>query len=147
MFLKRREEQAGVLAKVPLFSGLSKKQLVAVARTTDQVSAQAGAVLCRQGHLGREFVLIVEGEARVERDGKKIGLMGAGEFFGEMSLLDGKPRTATVVTETPCEVLVVDGRAFTPLLETVPALQRQILVNLCTRLRDCYETPRQRASS
>lgn len=126
------------LKAVPIFSDLTKRQLAQVARLCDHVSEPAGTVLTRQGHLGREFILIVEGQARAERDGAPVARLGPGDFFGEMSLIDGKPRTATVVAESPCELLVVDRHAFTPLLETVPGLQRGIMLNLVSRLREAY---------
>ena len=70
------------------------------------------------------------------RDGKVLAHLKAGDFCGEMSLIDGKPRSATVVAESPCVVLVIDNRSFRALLDTTPGLQRKILVTLCQRLRD-----------
>jgi CRP/FNR family cyclic AMP-dependent transcriptional regulator len=138
MLLKRRSEQTEALRKVGLFQNLSKKQLDAVARQTRQAEHPAGTVLMRQGRLGKEFVLIIDGTARVERDGQAVNRVGPGSFFGEISLLDGKPRTATVVAETPCSLLVVERQAFGSLLDTVPGLQRQVMLNLCARLREAY---------
>jgi len=135
MFLSRRPDRIDWLRKVPLFSGLSGRDLDLIARQTDVVKADGGKVLTRQGALGEEFLLIVEGSARVERDGNPIARLEAGDFFGEMSLMDGKPRSATVIAETPVTLLVVDSRSFRSLLDGVAGLRRKISVTLCERLR------------
>src|SRR3989304_9717731 len=97
MFLSRRPDRIDWLKKVPLFGGLSGRDLDLIVRQTDVVKADAGKVLTRQGALGEEFLLIVDGSARVERDAKPIARLEAGEFFGEMSLIDGKRRGASVI--------------------------------------------------
>ena len=135
MFLSRRPDRIDWLRKVPLFSGLSGRDLDLVARGTDVVRADGGKVLTRQGTLGEEFLLLVDGSARVERDAKPIARLDAGDFFGEMSLIDGKPRSASVIAETPVTLLVVDSRSFRCLLDAVPGLRRKISVTLCDRLR------------
>lgn len=136
MFLPRRSDRLDVLRKVPLFSRLSRRHLDLIARHADEVRLNTGKVLARQGELGLEFLLIVDGSARVERDGKQIARLAAGDFFGEMSLIDGKPRNATVIAETPIVLLVVHKRAFSQLLDAVPGLQKKVLVTLCKRLRE-----------
>jgi CRP/FNR family cyclic AMP-dependent transcriptional regulator len=136
MLLGRRADRIDWLKKVPLFSGLSRRELDLVARgTTDVVRTDRGKVLTRQGALGEEFLLIVDGSARVERDGRPIARLDVGDFFGEMSLIDGKPRSASVIAETPVTLLVVDGRSFGCLLDAVPGVRRKISVTLCQRLR------------
>ena len=135
MFLSRRPDRIDWLRKVPLFSGLSGRDLDLVARGTDVVRVDGGKVLTRQGALGEEFLIIVDGSARVERDGTVIARLDAGDFFGEMSLMDGKPRSATVIAQTPITLLVVDSRSFRSLLDGVPGLRRKISVTLCERLR------------
>jgi len=135
MFLSRRPDRIDWLKKVPLFSGLSGRDLDLVARGTDVVRADGGKVLTRQGTLGEEFLLLVDGSARVERDAKPIARLDAGDFFGEMSLIDGKPRSASVIAETPVTLLVVDSHSFRCLLDAVPGLRRKISVTLCHRLR------------
>lgn len=131
----RKSDKAEALGKVPLFSGLSRRHLDELARHVDEVRVDAGRVLARQGEHGLEFLYLVEGKAVVERDGKRIARLGRGDFFGEMSLLDGEPRTATVKSETPVTLLVVHRRVFSHLLDTMPALQKKILLGLCQRLR------------
>lgn len=135
MLLRRRADKADVLRKVPLFSGLSQRHLHLIASEADEVRKEAGAVLTRQGGLGLEFLLILEGSARVERDGKVIARLGPGDFFGEMSLIDGLPRSATVIAEDPTALLVIEARSFRKLVDTVPGLQKKLLITLCARLR------------
>ncbi len=125
-----------LLANVELFRGMSRRELGLVARAADEVSVRPERLLTRQGGLGREFLLIVEGSARVERDGRIIARLGPGDFFGEMSLIDGKPRSATVITEAPTRLLVVHTQAFRYLLDNMPGLRRKIFDTLCGRLRE-----------
>ncbi len=136
MLLRRRSDKIDVLKKVPLFGDLSRRHVDLIARHADEVTLDAGRVLARQGEHGLEFLLIIDGGARVERTGKAIARLGAGAFFGEMSLIDGKPRTASVIAETSVVLLVIHRRAFGHLLDTVPGLQKKILLALCDRLRE-----------
>ena len=124
-----------LLKAVPLFSGLSRRHLTLIAKAADETTAAEGDILARQDKLGREFALILDGRVRVERDGKRLAWLGAGDFFGEMSIIDGQPRSATVVAETSTTLLVIETRAFSALLDTTPGLQRKIMVGLCERLR------------
>ncbi len=140
MLLRRRSDKVDVLKKVPLFGDLSRRHLDLIARHADEVTLDAGRVLARQGEHGLEFLLIIDGGARVERNGKAIARLGAGAFFGEMSLIDGKPRTASVIAESSVALLVIHRRAFGHLLDTVPGLQKKILLALCDRLREADVT-------
>ncbi len=135
MFRCRRSDKVELLRKIPLFSRLSQRQLNAVAKHIDEVQIRKGAVLAKQGAQGLEAVIIVDGRARVEGDGKAIAELTAGDVVGEMSVIDGKPRSATVIAETPMNLLVLHRRDFMSLLETVPGLQRKLLVTLCERVR------------
>jgi CRP-like cAMP-binding protein len=135
MLLRRRSDKSDVLKKVPLFSGLSRRYLDLIAAEADEVKEEAGTVLTKQGGLGLEFLLILDGGARVERDGTVIARLGPGDFFGEMSLIDGLPRSAAVIAESPSVLLVIQSRSFRSLLDAVPRLQRKLLVALCARLR------------
>ncbi len=134
--MKHRADPNEYLRKVPLFSKLNKDQLGYVARVSDQHHAPAGERLTEQGRLGHEFLLIVEGTARAERNGQVVSQMGPGDFFGELSMIDGGLRLATVIAETEMDLIVVDGRAFWPLLETVPGLAHSIMGVLTARLRE-----------
>jgi CRP-like cAMP-binding protein len=124
-----------LLKKVPLFSNLSQRHLGEIAKHADQVQVEKGRVLVQQGKIGWEFIFIVEGKARVEKDGKVIRQLSKGDFFGEISLIDGEPRTATVIAETNMTLLIVNKTSFDHLLEKIPGLQRKILISLCQYLR------------
>lgn len=80
-------------------------------------------------------MLVLVGTGRVERDGKVLADLAAGDFFGEMSLIDGQPRSATVFVESPCVLLVIGRHSFWKLLDSVPGMQEKILITLCQRLR------------
>jgi CRP-like cAMP-binding protein len=123
------------LEKVPIFSALSRRQLKAVARIADVYDAPEGTVLTRIGEPGDEFFLIVDGSARVEISPRKYRRLKSGDFFGEMSLLDGEPRSATVTAETSVRLIVISRRHFSRLLSDVPALTQKILIILSRRVR------------
>jgi CRP-like cAMP-binding protein len=123
------------LQGVPIFSACTKKQLRAVARITEVVDAAAGTVLTRAGEPGRDFFLIYEGRAAVEVSPRRRARLGPGDFFGEMSLLDGEPRSATVVAETDLRLLAIKSQNFWNLLTEVPEITQAILVSLSRRLR------------
>jgi len=135
MLLHRRSQKIDLLKKVPLFSNLSKRHLNEIGKHADQVSIKAGKVLAQQGRTGREFVFIVEGKAQVKKDGKVIRHLSSGDFFGEISLIDGEPQTATVIAETDMTILLVHSSSFDHLLNTIPGLQKKIMVSLCKYLR------------
>ena len=89
------------LKRAPLFEGLSKKELAELARVTEDLKIEPGTVLCREGKIGREFFVIVDGEAEITKGGKKIATRGGGDFVGEIALLTTTTRTATVTAITP----------------------------------------------
>ncbi len=130
-----RSYKMDLLRNVPLFRTLNQRQLNAVAKYTDAHRARQGAVLTKKGQHGLEAFVIVDGKARVEVGGKKIAELGAGDFIGELSIIDGKPRTATVIAQTPMTLLVVRRRDFRLLRDTVPGLQEKLLLTICERLR------------
>jgi CRP/FNR family transcriptional regulator, cyclic AMP receptor protein len=135
MLRHRSSQKMDLLKKVPLFSTLSKRHLGDIAKHTDQVQVETNRVLVRQGKPGWEFIFIVEGKARVEKDGKVIRQLSQGDFFGEISLIDGEPRASSVIAETDMTLLIVHKTSFDHLLETIPGLQRKILISLCQYLR------------
>ena len=135
MLLRRSSQKIDFLKKVPLFSNLSQRHLGEIAKHADQVGVEKGRVLVQQGKIGWEFIFIVEGKARVEKDGKVIRQLSKGDFFGEISLIDGEPRTATVIAETNMTLLIVNKTSFDHLLDAIPGLQRKILISLCQYLR------------
>ena len=140
MLLRRGLQKIDLLKKVPLFSNLSQRHLKEISKHADQVQVDAGKVLAQQGKPGWEFIFIVDGEARVEKGGKIIRQLAGGDFFGEVALIDGKPRTASVTAETNMTVLIVHKTSFDHLLDTIPGLQKKILISLCDYLRRAEET-------
>jgi CRP-like cAMP-binding protein len=135
MLLRRSSQKMDLLKKVPMFGNLSQRHLREIGKHADQVRVEAGRVLAQQEKKGWEFIFIVDGKARVEKNGKVIRQLSGGDFFGEISLIDGEPRTATVIAETDMTLLVVNKTSFDHLLDTIPGLQRKILISLCQYLR------------
>jgi len=130
----RQDTKVEALKRSPLFEGLGRKQLTMLARLTDDLDVPAGSVLCREGERGREFFVIIEGEAEVTRGGKHLATIGSGEFFGEIALLERVVRTATVTATTPLRFFVVSDSAFTSVLATDPSIERKLLRTLARRL-------------
>jgi CRP-like cAMP-binding protein len=129
-----QDDKIARLEEVTLLAECSRKQLKAVAKITDVVEVPAGTVLARQGDPGNEFYLIMDGSARVEL-ARRRGRLEPGHYFGEMSLLDGEPRSATVIAETPMRLLVIKRRDFATLLRAAPEVTQSILATLSRRLR------------
>jgi CRP-like cAMP-binding protein len=122
------------LKRAPLFEGLSKKELTELARATDDLSVAPGTVLCREGSLGREFFVIVDGSAEVTKGGKLIATRGAGEFVGEIALLTTTKRTATVTATTPLRCFVMTRGDFRRVLDENPGVERKVMQALAERL-------------
>ena len=135
MLLRRSSQKIDLLKKVPLFNNLSQRHLKEIAKHADQVQVERGRVLVQQGKTGWEFIFIVEGKARVEKNGKVIRQLTGGDFFGEISLIDGEPRTSSVIADTDMTLLIVHKPSFDHLLEAIPGLQKKVLVSLCQYLR------------
>jgi CRP/FNR family transcriptional regulator, cyclic AMP receptor protein len=127
------------LSKIWLFSTSSNKDLRTIRRALEEVTVPAGRVLCEQGTIGREFFFIVSGEASVRRNKRKVASLGPGQYFGELALLDRRPRSATVVSDTEMNLLVLGQRQFNGVLDAVPALSRKMMAAMATRLRDADE--------
>ncbi|MDF1597114.1 MAG: cyclic nucleotide-binding domain-containing protein [Acidimicrobiia bacterium] len=133
--LHRRSDRIDMLKKVSLFSNLSKKDLTEVAKRADEVHVPKGTVLAEQGEQGSQGFIIVRGTVSVRRNNRKISTHGEGEVLGEMSLLDGKPRSASLRVESDAVLLVIHRRDFQYLVDHLPGLDRKILVSLSARLR------------
>jgi CRP-like cAMP-binding protein len=131
-----RNDYLDHLASVPLFAACSKKDLQKIAKASDEVSVDQGKVLVEQDTPGRECFVIVEGRAVVRRNNRKVATFGPGDYFGELSLLDHGPRTATVEAETPMKLLVLGPREFAGVLDEVPGLAHKIMGSLAARIRD-----------
>jgi len=130
------DSKVAQLAKVRLFSSLNKKELGLVAKASDVVSVPAGTQIVTEGTSGREFYLLLEGSATVRRNGRKIATLGPGDYFGEMALLDRGPRSATVVADTDCSLLVLGQREFLAVIDQVPVVALKLLVSMAARLRE-----------
>jgi|SoiMethySBSTD1v2_1073268.scaffolds.fasta_scaffold480002_2 CRP/FNR family cyclic AMP-dependent transcriptional regulator len=133
--MHRLDATEELLAKVSLFAGLRPKELHRVASLMTRVEVPAGTTLTRQGTSGHEFIIILGGEAEVTRDGEHIATVTTGDFQGEISLLDGGPRTATVTTTTATTVMVATRGEFLALLDEAPEIARQMLPALAHRVR------------
>lgn len=125
-----------LLSQVPLFAGLSRRHLRQLAEHADVVSFREREKIVDAGQPGGTFYVVLEGEAKVVRGGKTIGRMGPGDFFGEISLLDGGPRTATVVAETPMTALRIFKRSFDRVVAQEPTVAAKILAVVARRLRE-----------
>lgn len=123
-----------LIKKVPLFSRCTKTELAALAAEADELTVPEGRTLARQGASGREFIVIVEGTAEVTKEGQPINRLGNGDFLGEIALVSGAPRTATVVTTSKARLLVLTDRAFSRVVKEMPSVQGSILKALSERL-------------
>jgi CRP-like cAMP-binding protein len=119
-----------------MFEGFSKRELRMIDQRADEVDVKAGRTLAKQGERGREFLLILDGQARVERDGMVIARLKEGDVFGEMSLIDNEPRSASVIADGPMALMVVSRPMFSEMLESSAALQRKVMIGLSARLRE-----------
>jgi CRP-like cAMP-binding protein len=123
------------LKQAPLFEGLSRKELTSLARVTDELHVDAGTVLCREGRLGQEFFVLVDGEAEVTKGGKPMATRGSGDFFGEVALLTTVTRTATVTAKTPIRCFVLTRGAFRLVLDENPKVADKVMQALGERLQ------------
>jgi CRP-like cAMP-binding protein len=119
-----------------MFSGCSKKELAAIAKSSDRVSLKDGEALTSQDETSREAFVILSGKAIVKRNGRKVAELGPGSSVGELGLLDHGVRTATVLADGPTEVLVIGPREFSALLQDVPTLSKKLLQHLAATVRE-----------
>jgi CRP/FNR family transcriptional regulator, cyclic AMP receptor protein len=136
--LSRRQ---AALAKAPLFAGLSKRHLRSLAKATAISTYREGAEIVRQGTSGGGFFVILDGTARVARGNRTLARLSDGDFFGEISLLDGDPRTASVFAESEMACLSLAGRDFLRVLDHEPRLGREMLRELARRIRKLEQPP------
>ena len=133
------DTKADALARCPFFEGLSRGELLELAKVTEDMEVEAGKVLTREGQSGSEFFVIVDGEVSVTKDGQEIRTLGPGDFFGEIALLEDTPRTATVVAKTPLRFFVLTRQSFRSMLAHQPELERKVLAALEERVRATSE--------
>ncbi len=124
------------IASIWLFSECSAKEIKSISSMADAVTVPAGRELVREGTIGRELYLIVSGTASVQRKGRQVATLTTGQHFGELSLLDRRPRNATVVSKTEMELLVIGQRQFNGLLDTIPTLSRKLISAMAARMRE-----------
>jgi CRP-like cAMP-binding protein len=132
----RKDAKIELLKRVPLFERCSKRELQEIARLADELHLPSGRHLAKEGATGREFVVLVEGEADVRRRGRKINTLHSGDFLGEIALITGAPRTATVTTTAGSRLLVIASPSFRRLMREMPSIQQKVLEALAARVPD-----------
>jgi CRP-like cAMP-binding protein len=125
-----------VLREVPLFAALSDRHLRKVGKLAMVARYRANVAIVREGARGHDFFVVLEGQATVARRGAPAATLAAGDHFGEMALLDRRPRSATVTTETEMTALRIPATAFQKLLRSEPTIALALLETLSVRVRD-----------
>ncbi len=136
-----QDRRATLLAAAPLFADVDKAGMERIAERATEVEFVADHVIARQGEIGTGFFVIVSGAVRVVRDGAVIANLGPGDFFGELSVLDGRPRVAQVVAEGPTTCLALASWDFEAVVRDEPAVALAVMRGLARRLRDLTEGP------
>lgn len=131
----RLDDKARMLARVPLFSRLRGSALEHLATLADVVDVAAGKVLTREGQSGGEFFVVLDGSVEIVRGGKRVATLGAGDFLGEIALVDEGPRTATATATVPSRLLVLAHREFDTLIDDYPEVRLCVLQALAERVR------------
>lgn len=126
MQLFSHDTKADALRRCSLFGGLSRGDLVELAKVTEDLEVEEGKVLAREGEIGQEFFVIVDGEVSVTKDGEEIRTLGPGDFFGEIALLQDVRRTATVTAKTPLRFFVLTRQGFRSLVAHQPQIEDQV---------------------
>ena len=132
----REDFVATDLTKIPIFSELSKREIKSISRLMTETDVKEGTKLTKQGEPGREFMIISEGTAVVDIDGSTVAHLGPGDFLGELAVLSGTPRSATVTATSPMVLEVLNRREFMALLDENKSLSRKILVAAVKRLQE-----------
>jgi CRP-like cAMP-binding protein len=134
MKLFSQDTKVEALRRATLFEGLSRKQLVQLARVSEDLEVPPGKVLCTEGEIGQEFFVIIDGEVEVTKNGKRLATRAAGEFFGEIALLEQTQRMATVTAQTPLRFFVLTRRDFRQLVRDNPGVELKVLQAVARRL-------------
>lgn len=134
MLLRSSQRHGNVLRGVPLFSACSDAQLDRLMSLGTQVGVDAGQTVVAEGTYGNDFYVVLSGLADVRRRGTHIATLESGEWFGELSVLDGDRRDASVVMRSAGELFVISRRDFAALIETIPTVTRKLLVGMARRL-------------
>jgi CRP-like cAMP-binding protein len=130
----RKNAKVELIKGVPLFAECSRKDLSEIAGIADEIDLREGKELTKEGRPGREFFVLIEGQADVKKGSRRVNTLGPGDFFGEIALVTQRPRTATVVTTAPVRALVITDRSFRSLLEHQPQIQGKVMGALAARL-------------
>jgi CRP/FNR family transcriptional regulator, cyclic AMP receptor protein len=141
MRLFSHDTKVDALKRAPLFEGLSQKELEELAQRSEDMELESGTVLCREGEIGHEFFVIIEGEVEIERQGKSLGTRGAGDFIGEIALLEEIERTATVTAKSPLRVFVLTRTGFKRMVEQHPGVELKVLRTLAHRVAAMAQDP------
>ncbi|HEX6230765.1 MAG TPA: cyclic nucleotide-binding domain-containing protein [Actinomycetota bacterium] len=136
-----QHDVAAKLGRVPIFSECSRRELAIIAHAAKEVSHKEGTLIAREGERGIGLFLILEGECKVTIGGKTKAKLGPGDFFGEVALLDGGPRTATVTATTPVRLIGITGWVFRGLLMEHPSIALKTLEAVAGRLRSVTREP------
>jgi CRP/FNR family transcriptional regulator, cyclic AMP receptor protein len=137
-----RDRKIELISGVSLFSSCNRKELAQVSALTSPAELKEGTVLTRQGADGGLAFVIASGTAEVTRDGKRLARLGPGDVVGELSLIDGQPRSATVTASSALEVLELDRKDLLKLMRKVRPVARKLLESLSNRLRQTDALPR-----
>jgi CRP/FNR family transcriptional regulator, cyclic AMP receptor protein len=132
----RKNAKIELLKRVPLLEGCSKRELGKIAMLADELDLPGVYDLACEGATGREFIVLIEGEADVLRNGRLVAGLGPGDFVGEIALVTGRPRTATVRTRGPSRILVLAASGFRALMRDVPSIQAKVLTAVAARIPD-----------
>jgi CRP-like cAMP-binding protein len=141
MRLFSQDTKVRALQGVPLFEDLSRKELVQLERVCEDLQVEPGKVLCKEGEVGHEFFVLVDGTVQVTRKGRRIATLRGGDFVGEIALVTELPRTATVAAETPVRLFVLTRREFHAVLDQNPKVERKVLRALARRLAETSSDP------
>lgn len=125
----------GHLQAVPWFAACTEDQLAEMARVAERLQIQADEVILREGRLGRELFVILEGTATVTRAGRVVNILHAGDYFGELAAIEAEPRSATVQATTDLDVLIVGPREFEAMME-IPGFRNALLAGMSRRIRE-----------
>jgi CRP-like cAMP-binding protein len=136
-----QDTKVEALKGVPLFEGLSRKELIQLERICEDLEVESGKVLCKEGQVGHEFFVILNGKVQVTQKGRRVATLSSGDFLGEIALVTEMPRTATVTAETPVRLFVLTDRDFHTVLDDNPTVERKVLRALARRLAETSSDP------
>jgi CRP-like cAMP-binding protein len=130
----RRDAKMELLKQVPLFAGCSKSELKQIAAIADELDVRQGTVLTREGRIGHEFFVLIDGTVRISKEGRKLADLSGGNWLGEIALLTKAPRTATATTTSAVKTLVIVDRDFRHVVSEVPSIAMKVLTGVADRL-------------